>query len=86
MEQPKKYQKKPVTIEAIQFLTTNIDDVSAFIGVFPHRVIHSEGLIIIQTLEGEHMVKHGDYVVHGNFDEFYPVKPQIFEANYFEIK
>ena len=86
MQKPKKYGTVPITIEAMQFITTNIDDVSAFIGVFPHRVIHSEGLIIINTLEGEHMVKHGDYVVRGNFDEFYPVKPQIFESNYFEIK
>lgn len=85
METPRKYQKKPITIEAIQFETTNIDDVSAFIGNFPHRVIHSEGLIIINTLEGEHMVKHGDYVVKGNFDEFYPVKPEIFQSNYIEV-
>jgi hypothetical protein len=42
-------------------------------------------LIIISTLEGEHLVRHGDYVIKGVYDEFYPCKPTIFEETYKEV-
>lgn len=81
----KKYVKKPVVIEALQYLTDNYAEVCEFIGQFPHRYIPSEQLIIIATLEGEHLVRHGDYVIKGIHDEFYPCKPDIFQASYTEV-
>lgn len=85
MNKPKKYQKKPIVIEALQFTTDNIVEVSKFIGAFPHRVIYSENMIIISTLEGEHIVRHGDFVIKGAFEEFYPCKPDIFKSTYEEV-
>jgi len=85
MQTIKKYVKKPIPIEALQFLTENISEVSKFIGDFPHSVIQSEKMIIIHTLEGEHLVRHGDYVIKGVYDEFYPCKPTIFEETYKEV-
>ena len=85
MEKPIKYKKKPVIIEAMQFNTDNILNVCSFIGDFPHQMIHSEGLIIISTLEGDMLVRHGDYVIKGIYDEFYSCKPEIFQASYEEI-
>jgi hypothetical protein len=82
MSTAKFYVKKPIPVQAMQYLTDNISDVSQFIGDFPHRVIHSEQLIILSTLEGDHLVRHGDYVVKGVYDEFYPCKPTIFEETY----
>lgn len=36
----------------------------------------------IGTLEGDHVVSNGDYVIKGLAGEFYPCKPDIFEAKY----
>lgn len=38
--------------------------------------------IAIQTLEGEMTASPGDYVIRGIQGEFYPCKPDIFEATY----
>ena len=40
------------------------------------------GLMLIATLEGAMQVKPGDYVIRGVQGEFYPCKPDIFEATY----
>ena len=36
----------------------------------------------IHTLEGEHKVSWGDYIIQGVQGELYPCKPDIFEATY----
>lgn len=41
-----------------------------------------DGAFIIHTLEGEMVVSRGDYVIRGVQGEFYPCKPDIFEATY----
>ena len=41
-----------------------------------------DGRMIIATLEGGHWVDLGDYVIRGVKGEFYPCKPDIFEATY----
>lgn len=38
--------------------------------------------IAIDTLEGTMMARPGDYVIKGVQGEFYPCKPDIFEATY----
>jgi hypothetical protein len=78
----KSYIKKPLPVWAIQFVGDNIGDIIRFIGDFPHRYVPIENIFIISTLEGDHIVRHGDYVVKGIYDEFYPVKPTIFEETY----
>jgi len=40
------------------------------------------GFMVIATLEGVMQVKLGDYVIKGVQGEFYPCKPDIFEATY----
>ena len=42
---------------------------------------HGERLII-HTLEGDHLVSWGDYIIKGVNGELYPCKPEIFEATY----
>ena len=85
MKNTKKYKKKPVVIEALQFDSENVSEMINFIGAFPHEYFHDKGLIIIHTLEGEHNVRHGDYVVRGIYDEYYPVKPDIFKDTYEQV-
>ncbi len=41
-----------------------------------------DGRLIISTLEGLHWADVGDYVIRGVQGEFYPCKPDIFEATY----
>jgi hypothetical protein len=81
----KTYIKKPIEIQALQYMTENIGDIVAFLDDFPYKIISSDQIIIIQTLEGEHIVRHGDYVVRGAYGEYYPVKPMIFEETYEEV-
>jgi len=38
--------------------------------------------LIIDTLEGEHRTDPGDWIICGVAGEFYPCKPDIFEATY----
>lgn len=40
----------------------------------------------ISTLEGDHTVSLGDFVIRGIAGEFYPCKPGIFHAKYEEVK
>lgn len=42
----------------------------------------SDGTFIIMSLEGEMRVSLGDYVIRGIKGEFYPCKPDIFDASY----
>lgn len=37
---------------------------------------------VIRTLEGNHLASLGDYIIKGVAGEFYPCKPDIFEATY----
>ena len=41
-----------------------------------------DGRLIISTLEGLHWADPGDWIIRGVRGEFYPVKPDIFEASY----
>ena len=41
-----------------------------------------KGGLVIKTLEGEHFAKIGDLIIKGVQGEFYPCKPDIFEATY----
>jgi hypothetical protein len=43
-------------------------------------------VVKIDTLEGTLNAQVGDYIVKGINGEFYPVKPDIFEATYEEVK
>lgn len=38
--------------------------------------------LTISTLEGEHIARHGDWIIKGVQGEFYPCKPDIFAATY----
>jgi hypothetical protein len=81
----KKYRKRPVVVEAMQFTGDNWDEVADFLGETP-RVWGdeecAENFLTIVTLEGNHRVSVGDYIIKGVQGEFYPCKPDIFETTY----
>lgn len=83
-----KFRKKPVVIEAEQWLG----------GATSFNLILAMGLkkwkpgemgsktFIIETLEGDHLAKEGDWIIKGIAGEFYPCKPDIFEKTYEQVK
>lgn len=81
----KKYVKKPIEIEAIQWNGNNIDELNDF-GVDVVNVDSKSGDIYIVTLEGEMLCKKFSYVIKGVDGEFYACKKEIFEKTYYEVK
>jgi hypothetical protein len=80
-----KYRKKPVVVEAVQYLgAENLDEIVNFLGKDFHTQQNLKGelRIFIETLEGPLWVTKGDWIIKGVAGEFYPCKPEIFEATY----
>lgn len=81
----KKYRKKPVVIEAIQWNGSNVFEIWNDFEDIPIR-LKEEGTLLISTLEGDHIASIGDYIIKGIKGEFYPCKPDIFEETYEEVE
>ncbi len=99
MTAPKRYRKKPVVVEAIQYVVSNSSEVVAFTQGDAHFPIDSDhewickgcGEVASQhgnckTLEGFHIICPGDFIIKGIKGEFYPCKPDIFEETYEEVE
>ena len=94
-----RYRKKPVEIEAVQFTGDNEYEIAEFMGiplcvlqVSVDAVLRMDGdysentHIHIPTLEGTMTANCGDWIIKGVKGEFYPCKPDIFDATYEEVK
>ena len=78
-----KYRKKPVVIEAQKLTDFNYRDLAEWYnGVARAREDNFEPYVTIYTLEGTMKADLGDYIIKGVKGEFYPCKPDIFEATY----
>lgn len=86
-----KFRKKPVVIEARQFTTNNeigspqMDSIVDWINygrLAGCGAWHNGTDIYVRTLEGEMRAECGDWIIKGVKGEFYPCKPDIFEATY----
>lgn len=87
-----KYRKKPVIIEAVQWTGLNLEEIKSFVGESLEYEIYDAAWragagapmmdINIKTLEGKMQVSKDDYIIKGIQGEFYPCKPDIFEATY----
>ena len=82
--------KKPVMIECFQY-DGDLKDTNGEFYVCPWAVeafqngtiyFKDQGEMYIKTLEGDHHVSVGDYVIRGVNGELYPCKPDIFEKTY----
>lgn len=81
-----KYRKKPVVIEAIQWDETmptlqKLRSIGMSVASYSHRMSEVWSLRIT-TLEGTMNVSKGDWIIKGVKGEFYPCKPDVFEATY----
>ena len=88
-----KFRKKPVVIEAVKWdgdASTANDFLGERFGLRPGYsgkwdwtyASRESNALIIPTLEGEMRVEVGDWIIKGIKGEFYPCKPDIFEATY----
>jgi hypothetical protein len=85
------FRKRPVVIEARQINTLDyigLTDIVKWCGATPRDNAAVEAgaedgpVMTIHTLEGDHAAMDGDWIVKGVKGEFYPCKPDIFEATY----
>ncbi len=81
-----RFRKKPVEVEAHRI---GIDPwpEAAWEAVGKNKITLHEpekphGCILVSTLEGIMVGAHGDWLIRGVKGEFYPCKPDIFEATY----
>lgn len=83
-----KFRKKPVVIEAEQFLATkqSFDRVMSLGNIDWKPGEMGSETFTITTLEGDHLVRKGDWVIRGVQGEFYPCKQGIFEATYEKVE
>ena len=74
-----RFRKRPVEIEAIQYKPETLRECMEFCGA-----VHSvpDATLVIVTLEGSMRASVGDWIIKGVSGEFYPCKPDIFEATY----
>lgn len=89
-----KYRKKPVAIEAMRVPVEIEDDENAFVfghgrllgwfilNGFEDYVVADDKGLYINTLEGVMHASPGDWIIRGVQGEFYPCKPDIFDATY----
>jgi len=82
----KKFRKKPVVIEAMQFLNTDENDLPLVLWIGNGVWLDFENNALeIETLEGTMTAQPGDWIIRGVQGEFYPCKPDIFAATYEEV-
>lgn len=77
-----KFRKKPIVIEAVLYRDwMRVQDCLPE-GVFVCPTTTEDDMPVIHTLEGDMIVRDGDWIIKGVKGEFYPCKPDIFEATY----
>lgn len=74
-----RYRKRPVTIEAVRYNGSNADRLRAFAR---DAVVVDPDCFWVDTKEGRMRGDLGDWLIRGVAGEFYPCKPEIFEATY----
>ena len=92
-----KFRKKPMIIEAFQMTkerrASNVDwpnwmhkawQIERELpgSLYPTIPNTNDSTLSIGTLEGQHLVSWGDWIIQGVQGELYPCKPDIFEQTY----
>jgi len=87
-DEVKTYRKKPVEVEAMQLCAVpQFLDAVEWVrenGGIAHYESHSHSMLV-HTLEGEMRASYLDFLIRGVKGEFYPCKPDIFNATYDEV-
>lgn len=91
-----KFQKRPIIVEAMRFEGTfaSAREVLGWmgtgefveLGIGPGKPLGTSNHILVKTLEGDLHASPGDWIIKGLRGEFYPCKPDIFEATYDNVE
>lgn len=79
----KRYVKKPLEIEALQW-TGNENEMAEFLGQM-FVLVDLDQKLIIETLEGPMRANIGDYIIRGIKGEYYPHAESFFHEAYDEV-
>lgn len=81
---PRRFRKKPVTVEAMQWDGTEASQQAIVTWSRGEASGWFDGdyFIEIKTPEGTMRADEGDWIIKGVAGEFYPCKPGIFDATY----
>lgn len=80
--------KKPIPAVAVEYTGKNVESVQGLLALagsvekFETCFSFQDDELYVNTLEGEHHVTVGSFVIRGNFDDFWSIKKEIFEATY----
>ena len=81
-----KFRKKPVVIDAVQFTSPKaVKDFQKSLGGITTVAVmdgNKYAWFEIKTLEGTMRLEPMDWLIRGVKGEYYPCKPDIFEATY----
>lgn len=78
-----KFRKKAVVIEAVQYIGSNYNEIKDFCPSIMTNTCYD--FLSIPTLEGTMRANVNDWIIKGVQGEFYPCKPDIFEATYEKV-
>ena len=78
----RKYVKKPVEIEAVEWTGDNLIEILDFSNACFSYERGGKRVLAISTLEGTMTASVGDYIIKGIQGEFYACKPDIFKLTY----
>lgn len=88
-----RYKSKPVIIEAIEWAGDNLEEIKKFVGDEAEKVFTygpapgtKDDILLINTLEGQMTASNGDFIIKGTIGEFYPCKPEVFNAKYEKVE
>lgn len=87
-----RYRKRPVVVEAWEFTRDSLKAADSWVRRYQNdiKLVSQYGgevlYIEIKTLEGTMRAELGDYIIKGVQGEFYPCKPDIFEATYLKAE
>ncbi len=85
---PQPYRKKPIVVEAMHFVQYLVaPEIAEWIRDNGGECLYGQKdggpvELLVTTLEGTMTASVGDYIIKGIKGEFYPCKPDVFEATY----
>lgn len=82
----KKYRKKPLVIEAVQYTGDNHAEIKKFAKGGAEDYIFVDRSFYIATLEGDMKVSVNDFIIKGIIGEFYVCKGNVFFLTYDEVE
>ena len=82
-----KFRKKPVVVDAWKWGGIYNAEVKALVAIAHPKIVPCKSgnkveWLSISTLEGDMRAMPGDWIIRGVKGEYYPCKPDIFEATY----